>query len=162
MQLRSSVLIIAGWPQGLSRAASPECLSQFVIFEGLTTSKLRFPWWLQPANRSVSSESKWHAGFPEWPRLRQIEDAKEDLKERPRLILNFQNISRILDLPKHTLFCAFKFVLVIMKSVRLTIFCSSRIMANKGACRHFWNVRSFAQMCAFVRKCALAVRPGFA
>ena len=42
-----------------------------------------------------------------------------------------------LDLQKHTLFCAFKFVLVIMKSVRLTIFCSSRIVTNKGACRHF-------------------------
>ena len=67
-----------------------------------------------------------------------------------------------LDLQKHTLFCAFEFVLVIMKSVRLIMFCSSRIVANKGACRHFWNVRSFAQMCAFVRKCALAVRPGFA
>ena len=66
------------------------------------------------------------------------------------------------DLQKHTLFCAFKFVLVIMKSVRLTIFCSSRIVANKGACRHFWNVRSFAQMCACLRKCALVVRPGFA
>lgn len=65
MQLRSSVLIIARWPQGLSRATSPECLSQLVIFEGLTTSKLRFPWLLQPANRSGSSESKWHAGFPE-------------------------------------------------------------------------------------------------
>ena len=47
-----------------------------------------------------------------------------------------------------------------MKSVCLTIFCSSRIVANKGAYRHVWNVRSFAQMCARLRKCALVVRPG--
>ena len=53
-----------------------------------------------------------------------------------------------LDLKKHTFFCAWKFVLVIMKSVRLSIFCSSRIVANKGAYRHVWNVRAFAQMCA--------------